>query len=151
MRLVRVVEELAGLLVFKTGAPGPPNAPPVLQDPLVLGGPIRSEGGAYAEGRFWDDTVDTGRFGLEEAAVVGLLPVPAPSDWNSSPSSEAISVMREDMILGAWEREVVNGVGKELLAGERVEDGERGRSMVEVRASNEKYSAEYPWNREEHS
>lgn len=55
--------------------------------------------------------------------------------------------MREDMILGAWEREVVNGVGKELLAGERVEDGERGRSMVEVRANNEKYPVEYPWNR----
>ena len=74
-----------------------------------------------------------------------------PSDWNSSPSSEAISVMREDMILGAWEREVVNGVGKELLASERVEDGERGRSMVEVRASTEIYPAEYPWNREAHS
>ena len=59
--------------------------------------------------------------------------------------------MREDMILGAWEREVVNGVGKELLAGERVEDGERGRSMLEVRASDENCPVEYPWSREEHS
>lgn len=142
-----MVEELAGLLVFITGAPGPPNAPPVRHDTLVLGVPIRSDGGAYAEGRVWDETVDTGRFGSEEAAVVGLLPVPAPSDWNSSPSSEAISVMREDMILGAWEREVVNGVGKELLAGERVEDGERGRSIVEVMASNEICLVQYPWNR----
>ena len=75
-----MVEELAGLLVFTTGDPDPPKAPPVRHDPLMLGDPIRREGGAYAEGRVWDETVDTGRFGSEEAAVVGLLPVPAPSD-----------------------------------------------------------------------
>ena len=46
---------------------------------------------------------------------------------------------------------MVNGVGKELVAGERVEDGERGRSMVEVRASNEKCPVEHPWNRQEQS
>ena len=141
------MEELAGRLVFITGAPGPPNAPPVRHDPLVLGDPIRSEVGAYAEGRVWDETVDTGRLGSEEAAVVGLLPVPAPSEWNSSPSSEAISVMREDITLGAWEREVVNGVGKELFAGERVEDGERGRSIVEVMTSSQICPVRDPWKR----
>ena len=80
---------------------------------------------------------DPGRFGSVEAAVVGLRPTADPSAWNSSPSSEAISVMREDMMLGACEREVGNGVGKELVVGERAAAGERGRSMATTRISSQ--------------
>ena len=80
----------------------------------------RRDGGARVEGRVAEDKDDPGRFGLVEAAVSGRLPVAAPSVWNSSPSSEAMSVMREDMMLGArCEPDVGRGLGKELLAGER--------------------------------
>ena len=72
------------------------------------------------EGRVAEDIDDPGRFGALEAAVSGRVPLAAPSVWNSSPSSEAMSVMREDMMLGArCEPLVGKGLGKELLAGER--------------------------------
>lgn len=70
------------------------------------------------EGRVAEDIDDPGRFGAVEAAVSGRVPLAAASVWNSSPSSDAMSVMREDMMLGArCEPDVGKGVGKELLAG----------------------------------
>ena len=48
------------------------------------------------------------------------------------------------MILGACERDVGNGVGKELLTGERADAGEKGRSMVTTRISNQYISVRDP-------
>ena len=101
VRLVRLAA-LGGLLEFVTEPPGPPKFPPVLHEAVVVGEPrpLR-DGGARVEGRVWDDMAEPGRFGSVEAAVVGLPPVACPSFGNSSPSSEAISVMRDEMMLGA--------------------------------------------------
>lgn len=52
-------------------------------------------------------------------------------------------------MLGACERDVGNGVGKELLTG-RADAGEKGRSMVTTRISNQNVSVRHPWKRQEH-
>lgn len=84
---------------------------------------------------------EPGRFGSFDVAVVGLGPFAARSLLNSSPSSEAMSVMREDMTLGARvEPAVGKGTGNELVVGERAEAGERGRSMSYVGFAIEGYS-----------
>lgn len=121
--------ELGGLLEFVVDPPGPPNAPPVRHDPVVVGEPIPPlrDWDACAEGRVCDDIAEPGRFGSFEVAVIGRGPVAAPSLLNSSPSSEAISVMRDDMTLGArCDPAVGKGVGNELIVGERAEASERG-------------------------
>lgn len=133
VRLARLVE-LGGLLEFVIDPPGPPNNPAVLQDPTVVGdpNPPLRDCDARAEGRVWDDIAEPGRFGSFEVAVVGLGPVAAVPLLMSSPSSEAISVMREDMTLEArCEAAVCKGVGNELEPGARAEAGDRGCSMLE--------------------
>lgn len=131
VRLVRLVA-LGGLLKFVMEPPGPPNAPPILHEAIVVGEPIPlRDGGARVEGRVCDDIAEPGRFGSIEAAVVGLPPIACLSPWNSSPSSDAISVIRDEMTLGAcWEPDVGRGLGKELLTGVRGEGGEREGSIV---------------------
>ena len=55
------------------------------------------------------------------------------------------------MTLGACERDVGNGVGKELLlTGARADAGEKGRSMMTTRISNQYISVRDPWKRQEH-
>ena len=132
VRLARLVE-LGGLLEFVTDPPGPLNVPPVRHGPMVVGElipPLRNWD-ACAEGRVCDDIAEPGRLGSFEVAVIGLCPFAVPSLLNSSPSSEAMSVMREDMTLGARvEPPVVKGVGNEFVVGERAEAGECGCSIV---------------------
>ena len=53
-------------------------------------------------------------------------------------------------MLGACERDVGNGVGKELPTGERADAGEKGCSMVITRISNQCISVRDPWKRQEH-
>ena len=117
---------LGGLLEFVMEPPGPPNAPPVLHEVIVFGEPMPlREGGARIEGRVCDDMAEPGRFGAIEAVEIGLSCVACPSPWELSPSSDAISVMRDDVMLGAsWELELGSGIGKGLLAGIGVEVGE---------------------------
>lgn len=77
------------------------------------------------EGRVCDDIADGGRLGSfrgrpDGRPVAVRTVVAAQSGWYSSPSSEAISVMRDDMILGArCESAMWSGVGKELFVGDR--------------------------------
>ena len=72
VRLVRLVA-LGDLLEFVTEPPGPPKAPPVLHEAIVVGVPIPFRvGGARIEGRVCDDMVEPGRFETMEAAVFGL-------------------------------------------------------------------------------
>ena len=131
---------LGGLLEFVTEPPGPPKAPPVLHEANVVGEPLAlRERGARVEGRVCDDMAEPGRFGSVEAAVVGLPTVVCPSLWYSSPSSDAISVMRVEIMLGAsWEPEFGSGLGKRLLTGVRGEVGESEGSIVTDRVSYRK-------------
>lgn len=101
-------------------------APLLLHEAIVVGEPIPlRDGGGRVEGRVCDDCAELGRLGSTEAAVVGLPPVAGFSPWNSSPSSDAISVMRDEIMLGAsWEPAIGSGVGKEVLTGVREEVGE---------------------------
>ena len=120
--------------------PGPPNTPPILHEDIAVGEPTPlRDGGARVEGRVCDDIAEPGRFASMEAAVVGLAPVAWPSSWKSSPSFDAISVMRDEMTLGAClELDVGGGLGKELLTGVRGEVGEREGSIVMDRISYRK-------------
>lgn len=108
----------------------PPNAAPFLNPPNTPDDPMPlRDGGARVEGRVCADIADAGRLGSLEAAVVGLIPAVARSVVELSPSSEAISVMREDIILGALkEPEGDKGFGKELFAEERVDGFAIGES-----------------------
>ena len=79
VRLVRLVE-LGGLLESVMEPPGPPNAPPVLQDPIVEGEPRpRLDGGGRVDGRVCAEVADPGRFGSVDTAVAGLAPAANPS------------------------------------------------------------------------
>lgn len=120
VRLVRLFA-LGGLLEFVIESPGPPEDPPVLHDASLAGEPIPlRDGGGRVEGRVCDDTAEPGRLGSIEAAVVGLPSVACPSVRNWSSVSDARSVMRDEMILGAcWEPEFGSALGKELLIGVR--------------------------------
>jgi len=80
------------------------------------GVPLLDEG-ARAD---WRVCAEMGDWGLEESLtrlVEGCL-VARPSGWYSSPSSDTISVMREDMTLGG-EVVIDAGTGTGALAGER--------------------------------
>lgn len=112
---------LAGLLEFVMEPPGPPNAPPLFHGPNVPSDCFALlKGGARVEDRR-EDLAELGRFGSLDAAVPGLA-LTAPSDTNSSPSSDAMSVMREDVTLGALVLPLESsGLGKEFW-----KDGERG-------------------------
>ncbi len=123
---------LGGLLEFVMEPPGPPKAPPVLHEAIVLGELIPFlDGGARVDGRVCDDMAEPGRFGSIEPAVFDLPPVACPSLWNPSPSSDTMSVMRDEIRLeGRWEPDVGGGLGKELLAGTWEEVGEREGSIV---------------------
>lgn len=71
---------LVGLLEFVMEPPGPPKAPPVLQEAIVVGEPMTfRDRGARVEGRVCDDMAELGRFGSIEAAVVGLALMACPS------------------------------------------------------------------------
>ena len=59
--------------------------------------------------------------------------------------------MREDMMLGACERVLANGVWKELVFGERFEAVERERSIVEILVSRAICFVQIPWDRQQHS
>ena len=119
VRLVRLFALGGGLLELVIESPGPPETPPVLCDASVAGEPIPLlDGGGRVEGRVCDDTAEPGRFGSIEAAVVGLPSVVCPSVRNWSSVSDARSVMRDEMILGAcWEPEFGSRLGKGLLIG----------------------------------
>ena len=121
VRLVRLFALWGGLLEVVMESPGPPEAPPVLHDASVAGEPIPlRDGGGRVEGRVCDDTAEPGRFGSIEAAVVGLPSVVCPSVRNWSSVSDARSVVRDEMILGAcWEPEFGSGLRKGLLIGIR--------------------------------
>lgn len=80
------------------------------------GVPLLDEG-ARAD---WRVCADVGDWGLEES-LTGLVEarlVARPSGWYSSPSSETMSVMREDTTLGG-EVVIDAGTGTGALAGER--------------------------------
>lgn len=121
--LLVAVVALGGLLEFVIEPPGPPNAPAVLHELKVDGDPTpRLDCGALVDGRVCADIADSGRFGSVDAAVPGLPPVVVGLTplRNSSPSSEAMSVIREEMTEGACcELAPGNGFGKELVTGER--------------------------------
>jgi len=119
--LLVAVVALGGLLEFVREPLGPLNAPAVVHALSVEGEPTpRRNCVARVEGRVCADMADPGRFGSVDAAVPGLPPVGIASLRNSSPSSEATSVMRDDIMDGACcEPELGNGFGKELVIGER--------------------------------
>lgn len=101
--------------------PGPPNpkALPLLHPADIAEAPEkgvpRREGAALVDGRDIDEGGRSGSLAL----FVEDCRVARPSGWYSSSSSEAASVMRDEITLGAeaW-MEVEGGMEKEALVGE---------------------------------
>lgn len=92
--LLDLLVALIGLLVFHIIPPGPPKAPP------------RLDGGGRVEGRVWDDLAEGGRFWSlrpvpDDVPVSAGKAVNTPFGLLSSPSSEPMSVIRDEMMLGA--------------------------------------------------
>jgi len=115
------VVALGGLLEFVIEPPGPPNAPVGLHEVNVVRDPApRRDCGARVEGRVCADMADPGRFGSVDAVVPDLSTVCIAPARKLSPSSEAMSVMRDEIMDGACcEPEAGDGFGKELVTGER--------------------------------
>lgn len=94
---------------------------------------------------------DPGRFGSVEAAVPGLPPVGMFPAVKSSPSSEAMSVMREDIMEGACcEPEPGNGFGKELVVGEPRPPSAAECSIAVCKVSEESSVHVRPWGKPEY-
>ena len=99
VRLALLVE-LSGLLIDVEEV-GPEKAPPILHDPGEAGEGIPLlDVVARVDGRVAEDMAEPGRLGSFDAAVWGRREAVVRSFWNS-PSSEATSVNRDDMMLGA--------------------------------------------------
>ena len=100
----------------------------VLEDP---GEPIpRRDGGAVVDGRVWDDIGEPGRYALLDRPVPGLKPVAGFSLPNSSPSSEPISVMRDEIMLAVSALPAGKGFGNDALAGDLGAVEDAGSAMV---------------------